>query len=110
MDGRPFRPEVLAPERGNIQMKNLPKFGHLGVLGALGVEVLFGGGTPLAELLPGNVSPWTLAGLFYLGSLCELGFTSPSQAASCRPSLKHMVQIWSGAYTCALTFKVRQIS
>ena len=41
---------------------------HTGVLAALGAALLFGAGTPLAKLLLGAVSPWTLAGLFYLGS------------------------------------------
>lgn len=42
--------------------------GHPGVLAALGAAALFGGGTPLAKLLLGNINPWMLAGLFYLGS------------------------------------------
>lgn len=41
---------------------------HTGVLAALGAALLFGAGTPLAKLLLGAVSPWMLAGLFYLGS------------------------------------------
>lgn len=52
----------------NIQMRNFPKLGHPGILAALGAAVLFGGGTPFAKLLLGNVNPWMLAGLFYLGS------------------------------------------
>lgn len=45
------------------------KYGlHPGVLAALGAAILFGGGTPFAKLLLDNVSPWLLAGLFYLGS------------------------------------------
>lgn len=39
-----------------------------GVLAALGAALLFGAGTPLAKLLLDGVSPWLLAGLFYLGS------------------------------------------
>lgn len=39
-----------------------------GVLAALGAALLFGGGTPLAKWLLGNVDPWLLAGLLYLGS------------------------------------------
>lgn len=52
----------------NIQMRNFPQLGHPGILAALGAAVLFGGGTPFAKLLLGNVNPWMLAGLFYLGS------------------------------------------
>ena len=39
-----------------------------GVMAALGAAVLFGAGTPLAKLLLGDINPWLLAGLFYLGS------------------------------------------
>lgn len=39
-----------------------------GVTAALGAALLFGAGTPLAKLLLRDVSPWLLAGLFYLGS------------------------------------------
>lgn len=39
-----------------------------GVLAALGAALLFGAGTPLAKLMLNDVSPWQLAGLFYLGS------------------------------------------
>lgn len=41
---------------------------HTGVLAALGAALLFGAGTPVAKLLLASVSPWMLAGLFYLGS------------------------------------------
>jgi drug/metabolite transporter (DMT)-like permease len=34
----------------------------------LAAAVLFGCGTPVAKLLLGDVSPWMLAGLLYLGS------------------------------------------
>jgi len=46
---------------------------NAGVAAALGAALLFGAGTPLAKLLLGNVGPWMLAGLFYLGS--GLGLT-----------------------------------
>lgn len=46
---------------------------NTGVAAALGAALLFGAGTPLAKLLLGNVGPWMLAGLFYLGS--GLGLT-----------------------------------
>ncbi|MBA3998286.1 MAG: EamA family transporter [Candidatus Accumulibacter sp.] len=39
-----------------------------GVVAALGAALLFGAGTPLAKALLQEISPWMLAGLFYLGS------------------------------------------
>jgi len=39
-----------------------------GVMAALSAAVLFGAGTPLAKMLLGDIDPWLLAGLFYLGS------------------------------------------
>jgi len=39
-----------------------------GVLAALGSALLFGAGIPMAKVFLANVGPWTLAGLFYLGS------------------------------------------
>src|SRR4051812_35506918 len=39
-----------------------------GVAAALGAALLFGASTPLAKLLLGDLSPWLLAGLLYLGS------------------------------------------
>ena len=39
-----------------------------GVRAGLASALLFGAGTPLAKLLLGDVSPWLLAGLLYLGS------------------------------------------
>ncbi len=48
-------------------MQHLP-FKNTGVLAALGAALLFGAATPLAKLLLESVSPWMLAGLFYLGS------------------------------------------
>ena len=41
---------------------------------ALGAALLFGASTPLAKLLLGDVSPWLLAGLLYLGSGIGLAF------------------------------------
>jgi drug/metabolite transporter (DMT)-like permease len=41
---------------------------HPGIMAAIGAAALFGFGTPLAKLLLGSVSPWMLAGLFYMGS------------------------------------------
>lgn len=39
-----------------------------GILAALAAAVLFGASTPFAKLLLGDVDPWLLAGLLYLGS------------------------------------------
>lgn len=44
------------------------KFISPGIASALGAALLFGAGTPLAKRLLLEVSPWLLAGLFYLGS------------------------------------------
>lgn len=41
---------------------------NAGIAAALGAALLFGAGTPLAKLLLGEVGPWMLAALFYLGS------------------------------------------
>ena len=41
---------------------------NAGVAAALAAALLFGAGTPLAKLLLGDVGPWMLAALFYLGS------------------------------------------
>ncbi|WP_341895539.1 EamA family transporter [Ferrovibrio terrae] len=44
-----------------------------GVAAALGSAVLFGGSTPFAKALLGEVSPWLMAGLLYLGVGIGLG-------------------------------------
>lgn len=49
-------------------MTNTSKRQPPGVMAAIGAAALFGAGTPLAKLLLDQVSPWLLAGLFYLGS------------------------------------------
>ena len=49
----------------------------VGVRAALASALLFGAGTPLAKLLLGDVSPWLLAGLLYLGSGLGLGVFRP---------------------------------
>lgn len=46
-----------------------------GVLAALGAAALFGAGTPLAKLLLGQVDPWLMAGLLYLGAGAGLTLT-----------------------------------
>ncbi|MFE4727389.1 EamA family transporter [Microbacterium sp. NPDC056736] len=46
---------------------------NVGVQAALASAVLFGASTPLAKILLGDVSPFMLAGLLYLGSGAGLG-------------------------------------
>lgn len=46
---------------------------HKGVLAALSAAILFGASTPLTKLLLGDVDPWFLAGVLYLGSGIGLG-------------------------------------
>lgn len=46
---------------------------HVGVQAALVSALLFGAGTPVAKMLLGDVSPWLLAGLLYVGSGVGLG-------------------------------------
>src|SRR5579872_7226491 len=41
---------------------------NLGYLYAISAAMLFGASTPAAKYLLGNVDPWLLAGLLYLGS------------------------------------------
>ncbi len=45
-----------------------------GIVAALGAAVLFGASTPAAKILLGDVGPWLLAGLLYLGSGVGLMF------------------------------------
>lgn len=52
---------------------HLPALTAPGVLLGLASAVLFGASTPLAKLLLGEVDPWLLAGLLYLGSGIGLG-------------------------------------
>lgn len=59
--------EAVIPYSPNQEMSNRLTI-NAGVAAALGAALLFGAGTPLAKLLLGNVGPWMLAGLFYLGS------------------------------------------
>lgn len=72
------------------------------ILAALGAAVLFGGSTPFAKLLTGNLSPLLLAGLLYLGSglglwlgriVRDRGFDSPQLPPSEWPWL-------AGAIAC----------
>jgi drug/metabolite transporter (DMT)-like permease len=46
---------------------------NVGVQAGLASALLFGAGTPVAKLLLGEVSPWLLAGLLYVGSGVGLG-------------------------------------
>jgi drug/metabolite transporter (DMT)-like permease len=46
---------------------------NVGVQAGIASALLFGAGTPLAKLLLGEVSPWLLAGLLYVGSGVGLG-------------------------------------
>ena len=46
---------------------------HPGVQAGIASALLFGAGTPVAKLLLGEVSPWLLAGLLYVGSGIGLG-------------------------------------
>lgn len=47
--------------------------GREAILPALAVAALFGASTPVAKLLVGEIDPWMLAGLLYLGSGLGLG-------------------------------------
>ena len=63
----------------------------VGILYALASAALFGASAPFAKILLGNVSPWLLAGLLYLGSGLGLALTRllrPSRPAS-RPRECH---------------------
>ena len=51
-----------------------------GILFALLSAALFGASTPLAKALLGEISPWLLAGLLYLGS--GLGLGAPHRLGS----------------------------
>lgn len=46
---------------------------NVGIQAGVAAALLFGAGTPIAKLLLGEVSPWLLAGLLYLGSGIGLG-------------------------------------
>jgi drug/metabolite transporter (DMT)-like permease len=60
-----------------------------GVPLALGAAVLFGASTPVSKYLLGQISPWMLAGIFYLGAgagLWLFRMFRPSQEASLQRS------------------------
>ncbi|OJX70294.1 MAG: hypothetical protein BGO95_11700 [Micrococcales bacterium 73-13] len=52
---------------------NLSALRNPGVQAGIASALLFGAGTPVAKLLLGEVSPWLLAGLLYVGSGVGLG-------------------------------------
>ena len=66
-----------------------------GVKAALLAAVLFGAATPLAKLILATVSPWMLAGLFYLGSGIGLALYRKIIKAE-RVSLPREEQFWLG--------------
>jgi drug/metabolite transporter (DMT)-like permease len=59
-----------------------------GILLALLSAVLFGASTPLAKMMLGNVDPWMLAGLLYLGAGIGLAFVHLSRAALRVPAIE----------------------
>ncbi len=72
----------------------------IGIVYALVSAALFGISAPIAKLLLGDVSPWLLAGLLYLGSGCGLGlvrlFRKSQETQLSRADLP-----WFGAATLA---------
>ena len=54
-------------------MNILPALRNRGIQAGLASAVLFGAGTPVAKLLLGDVGPWMMAGLLYLGAGAGLG-------------------------------------
>lgn len=70
-----------------------PRLLSPGIAAALGAAILFGASTPIAKLLLGNIDPWMLAALLYLGSgvgltLYRLLLRHP------RPTLRRDEWIW----------------
>lgn len=73
---------------------NVPTaFRQPGVIAALASAVLFGAGTPLAKWLLDSISPWTLAGLLYLGSGLGLALYRRLRGAT-RPRLEKGEMRW----------------
>ena len=56
------------------------------VLHALSAAALFGASTPFAKLLVGEISPWLLAGLLYLGSGIGLALVRVIRDGGWKPS------------------------
>ncbi len=62
---------------------------------ALAAAALFGASTPLAKMLVGEISPWVLAGLLYLGSGIGLGILRLFRDGGWKPSgLRHKEWPW----------------
>jgi len=69
----------------------MPALSNVGVRAGLAAALLFGAGTPAAKLLLGEVSPWLLAGLLYLGSGVGIGlFRLISRAPRVRLSRREL--------------------
>ena len=66
---------------------------------ALLAAAVFGLSTPLAKFLFGDMSPWALASLLYLGSGLGLGNTAPATKAAASPRLIYMVPLWKVRWT-----------
>ena len=58
-----------------------------GILIALLSAVLFGASTPLAKMMLGNVDPWMMAGLLYLGARLGLAAVHLSRSVSQLPAV-----------------------
>ena len=58
----------MRPRKSDLLMDLAGRPERLGIALALASAALFGASTPLAKALLGDVSPWMLAGLLYLGS------------------------------------------
>lgn len=73
---------------------------NAGVVAALAAALLFGAGTPLAKVLLGEVSPWLLAGMLYLGSGLGLFLVRTAKAAP-RERMPRGELAWlAGAIAC----------
>ena len=77
-------------------MKLRATFLKPGVAAALASALLFGAGTPLAKWLLGDMSPWMLAGLLYLGSGLGL-FVYRRMRGAARPRLAPGEMRWLAA-------------
>ena len=61
---------------------------NVGILLALLSAALFGASTPLAKFMLGNVDPWMLAGLLYLGAGLGLGVVHLARSALRLPTVE----------------------
>ena len=71
---------------------------HSAILVALTAAALFGAATPLAKALIGAMSPFMVAGLFYLGS--GVGPVSVSCFAACTTGMTTGAAARCSAQTC----------